>query len=491
MKTILVWFRRDLRLADNPALAAAVAAGDRVLALYIAESDPVDPWSPGAASRWWLHHALTALDGDLRAHGGALLIGRGDPLVCLHALILAHDIDAVCWNRRYEPAAMARDTLIKSELRAQGIEVRSFNGSLLVEPWDIRTLQGTPYRMFTPFWRTAESVARACPPLPVPGRLSAALDSTAAALLQSTIDSLGLLPRIPWHSEFGEHWQPGERGAQAQLHRFLAQGIANYKRDRDRPDLAGSSSLSPYLAWGNISSRQILGTIEQGLADCPRASEGSASFVRELGWREFSYHLLHHFPHTAERNMNPRFADFPWAEPAPGLLRAWQQGRTGIPFVDAGMRQLWRTGWMHNRVRMVVASVLTKNLRYHWSHGARWFWDTLVDADLANNTQGWQWSAGTGADATPYFRVFNPVTQGQRFDPDGSYVRRYLPELAAGPDRYLQQPWKMDAGARARAGIEGTVYAAPLIDLAGTRNQALAAYQSGSRGPDREVATAR
>ncbi len=491
MTSALIWFRRDLRLADNPALHAAAAA-DRITALYIDETEPLVPWADGAASRWWLHHGLIALDRDLQARGGRLLVRRGDALTCLREVIAEHKVDAVHWNRRYEPAALARDRQIKTVLRSEGVQVSSHQGNLLVEPWQICTLQGGPYRVFTPYWRNLALSLRASPPLPlpVPVRFSFAKAEPTAGAGAAAIDALSLLPRVGWDSAFSEHWQPGEPAAQARLKKFLDAPVADYKTGRDRPDRSGTSTLSPYLAFGNISPRQILAAINQGFADPARPAEGAATFVRELGWREFSYHLLYHYPHTAERNMNPRFADFPWAEPVPALLHAWQKGATGIPFVDAGMRQLWQTGWMHNRVRMVVASALTKNLRYHWSHGARWFWDTLVDADLANNTQGWQWSAGTGADAAPYFRVFNPVTQGERFDPDGSYVRRFLPELAAVPDRYLQQPWKMDAGARARAGIEGTVYAAPLIDLAQTRIQALAAYRSGGHWPDREPTSA-
>lgn len=483
MTTALVWLRRDLRLVDNPALHAAAGA-DRVITLYIDEPDRTPAWSAGAASRWWLHHALAALDHDLRARGGVLLIRRGDPLSCLRAVIAELAIGAVYWNRCYEPAALARDREIKAALREDGVKVESFIGNLLVEPWEIKTQEGAPYRVFTPYWRNAGLSARSIRPLPAPERLRSIADPVDTVEPGGLpLAALRLLPQIGWDGEFSVHWRPGEGGAQRALHCFLDKPIARYKLDRDRPDHAGTSSLSPYLAWGNISPRQILAAIDERVGEHPTESEGADWFVRELGWREFSYHLLYHFPHTAERNMNPRFADFPWAEPDPVLLGAWQSGRTGIPLVDAGMRQLWRTGWMHNRVRMVVASVLCKNLRYHWIHGARWFWDTLLDADLANNTQGWQWSAGTGADAAPYFRVFNPATQGERFDPDGAYVRQYLPELERVPARYLQQPWRLPAAERSSVGIAGTVYAAPLIDLAQTRAQALSAYQSSRTDP--------
>ncbi len=481
MTTAIVWFRRDLRLADNPALDAAVAAAERVFAVYVHAPDEEGAWTPGAASDWWLHHALTTLDASLRARGGGLLVLRSASLDGLRSLIAATGASSVFWNRRYEPAVIARDKALKQALREDGVHVASFNSLLMVEPWQASTLQGTPYRVFTPYWRSISPRVLDHWPLSIPAALDQVLAEPITLATTCGIDDLKLLPNIPWDAGFAAHWQPGEAGARAQLVEFLDDAVVDYKADRNRPDHAGTSRLSPYLAWGNISPRQIVAEIHQRDAESPGFSAKAEPYVRELGWREFSYHLLFHFPETPQRNLNARFDEFPWAAVDEHLLAAWQRGNTGIPIVDAGMRELWQTGWMHNRVRMVVASLLTKNLRYHWSHGARWFWDTLVDADLANNTQGWQWTAGTGADAAPYFRVFNPVLQGERFDPDGDYVRRYVPELARVPRKFIHQPWLLKPSEQAVCGIVGTPYARPLIDLAETRDAALQAFQAIKR----------
>lgn len=471
MSAALVWFRRDLRLADNPALAAAVASGLPVVPVYIHAPDEEAPWAPGAASDWWLHHSLAALDADLRSRGSGLLVRRGPTAAALEALIDETGARQVFWNRLYEPAIVARDTRIKTSLRERGIEARSYNANQLAEPWEISTGSGGPYRVFTPFWRNLSARITPIAPTPPPARLH---PSGPASL---RLEALGLLPTIPWDAGFRAHWSPGEAGAIAALESFLDDAIGPYATDRDRPDRPGTSRLSPHLHFGEIGPRQIVHALaERGLL------ERGAAFVRELGWREFSTHLLHHFPRTTDAPLNPEFERFPWAEPEPAMLRAWQRGHTGIPIVDAGMRELWSTGWMHNRVRMIVASCLTKNLRYHWLHGARWFWDTLLDADLANNTQGWQWSAGSGADAAPYFRIFNPVLQGERFDPDGAYVRRFVPELSRVPAKAIHKPWTLRPAEIDVLGLAGTPYARPLVDLAVSREAALAAYHGMRRG---------
>ncbi|MDC8015196.1 cryptochrome/photolyase family protein [Tahibacter soli] len=471
MSTAIVWFRRDLRLADNPALDAALAAHARVLPLYIHAPDEEAPWEPGAASRWWLHHSLAALADDLARRGARLHIARGASLDVLQALAHATGADAVYWNRLYEPAIVARDKRVKHELRAQGTAAHSHNGAMFAEPWEIETGQGGPYRVFTPYWRKLRATLEPRTPLPAPARIDAPALAGSLAL-----DALGLLPRIPWDTGFHENWTPGEAGAHAALADFCGDGLVDYATDRDRPDLPGTSRLSPHLHFGEISPRQIHWQLDAYARDAGGRTQGlraaAEPYLRELGWRDFSLHLLYHFPHTPERNLNPAFDAFPWAPRDDDALAAWRRGRTGVPIVDAGMRELWHTGWMHNRVRMVVASFLTKNLRQHWSHGARWFWDTLVDADLANNTQGWQWTAGTGADASPYFRIFNPVSQGERFDPDGSYVRRWVPELARFPAKLVHEPWK-DATLLARSG-----YPEPVVDLKESREAALEAYQA-------------
>jgi deoxyribodipyrimidine photo-lyase len=471
MSAALVWFRRDLRLSDNPALAAAVESGMPVVPVYIHAPDEEAPWAPGAASNWWLHHSLAALDTALRARGSGLILRRGPTVAALDTLIAETGATLVVWNRLYEPAIVARDTAIKASLRKRGIEARSFNAAQLVEPWEIATSGGGPYRVFTPFWRNLSARLTPTVPMAPPARLA------TPALPSLRLEDLGLRPTIPWDAGFYAHWTPGEAGALAALERFLDGLIERYSSDRDRPDRPGTSRLSPHLHFGEIGPRQIVhALVQQGLG------ERAAPFVRELGWREFSTHLLHHFPHTTEAPLNPEFDHFPWAEPDPAKLRAWQRGRTGISIVDAGMRELWSTGWMHNRVRMIVASFLTKNLRYHWLHGARWFWDTLVDADLANNTQGWQWSAGSGADAAPYFRIFNPVLQGERFDPDGTYVKRHVPELARLPAKAIHKPWTLRPAELAALGLAGTPWASPIVDLAASREAALAAYHGMRRG---------
>lgn len=472
MSTALVLFRRDLRVADNPAWSAACAEHAHVLPIFIHTNED-GPWSTGAASRWWLHHSLSSLDRNLRASGAGLHLSRGDPLDVLRALVRRSGAAAVYWNRRYEPATVAHDTQIKSALQDDGIAVHSHNAALWCEPWRIATQQGHPYKMFTPYWHNLRSQLQMVAPLPVPRvpgwhQLPDCLPLAA----------LELLPRIPWADGLAASWRPGEAGAQELLEIFADDAINDYASARDFPARHGTSRMSPHLHFGEVSPRQIHFELDR-LArrmDVPRRPD-LEPYLRELGWREFAHHLLFHFPHTPTESFNPRFKDFKWAPRDEALVARWQQGRTGIPLVDAGMRELWHTGWMHNRVRMIVASFLTKNLRQHWQHGARWFWDTLVDADLANNTLGWQWVAGCGADAAPYFRVFNPVTQAKRFDPDGVYLRRWLPELATASITQLHEPWK-DAALLGRCG-----YPAPIVDLGVSRQQALSAYGVGSRAP--------
>ncbi len=469
MGRAIVWFRQDLRLADQPALAAALAAGLEPVPVYVHAPEEEGGWAPGAASRAWLHESLAALDADLRARGSRLVLLRGPSLEAIGRLVDATNAEAVFWCRRYEPAAIARDAEVKAALRGRGLRAESFNGALLVEPWTVKTGGGTPYKVFTPFWRAASAGLESIPPpleapkaLPDPGAIPDALG----------LDDLGLLPTPRWDRSFWRHWTPGETGAAARLSAFLDAPVHRYHDDRNRPDLAGTSALSAHLHFGEISPLQCLEAVRRA-GFSGTVAEHAGHFVRELGWREFSYHLLYHFPQTPTVDLNPNFAGFGWKAPDANLLAAWQRGRTGIPIVDAGMRELWSTGWMHNRVRMIVASVLTKNLRYHWRHGAAWFWDTLVDADLANNTQGWQWTAGTGADAAPYFRIFNPVSQGERFDPQGTYVRRWVPELARLPDALVHAPWTDPATTRALApGYPPQ----PIVDLRATREAALAAY---------------
>ena len=470
MSVALVWLRRDLRLSDHAALTAACQAHERVLPVYIHAPHEEESGAPGAASRWWLHRSLAALEQSLAQRGGELHLAAGDTLGELQRLIAASGASAVHWTRCYEPALIARDARIKAALRARGIDAHSHPGNLWFEPWQISGTGGHPYRVFTPFWRRLAAQLQLQPrrPLGVP-RPRHWLKLAGSLPLQA----LELAPRIAWDGGLSQRWQPGEAGAGAALRRFVRAALADYGAGRDRPAERGTSRLSPHLHFGEITPQQIHRALTRHAAGGRAAGKpGAEAYLRELGWREFAHHLLYHFPHTRERNFNPRFDSFPWAAADPDVLGRWQQGRTGVPLVDAGMRELWSSGWMHNRVRMVVASFLTKNLRLHWQHGARWFWDTLVDADLANNTLGWQWVAGSGADAAPYFRVFNPFAQSVRFDPQAAYLKRWLPELAVLPAQLLHEPWR-DPAALGRCG-----YPAPMIDLKASRTQALEAFRT-------------
>jgi deoxyribodipyrimidine photo-lyase len=477
--TVILWFRRDLRLDDHPALQAALVDCDRLVPLYVHEPEAEAPWAPGGASRWWLHGSLGSLDKGLRALGSRLLIARGDSLTELRRIIADTGATRIHWSRLYDPSTRARDGSIKQALRADGLRVESHNGSLLFEPWEIAAGSGDPYRVFSAFWRRGSSRLSDIRALPAPS----ALPPTPERIASLSLEDLDLLPRRPWDQGLRDTWTPGEIAAQEGARLFLKDRILHYGIDRDLPAKAGTSELSPHLHFGEISPRRILAMVVERWGD--PASDSVEPFIREIGWREFAHHLIYHFPHTTDEPLDRRFDKLPWRErDADRMLLAWQRGETGIPLVDAGMRQLWKTGWMHNRVRMVVASFLTKNLRLPWQEGARWFWDTLVDADLASNSLGWQWSAGCGADAAPYFRIFNPVRQGERFDPQGIYVRHWCPELARLPDKYIHQPWAAPAALLTHAGIcLGRDYPAPLVDLKASREAALAAYEAIKGNP--------
>lgn len=466
MANALIWFRNDLRLADHPALQAALDEGYAPICIHIHAPDEEGDWAPGAASNAWRHRSLAALDADLRRRGSRLRLFFGPTLQTLQTLLMACDAEAVFWNRRYEPAIEKRDAAIKKTLRAQGLRADSFNGSLLFEPWELRTKQGGPYRVFTPFWRAAQASWRPQATQQAPTRIEDVDDGPDGVAL----DALKLAPPQHWDEDFWQAWTPGEAGAHEALEVFIDGALRGYREQRDRPDRVGTSRLSPHLHFGEIAPWRVAAALQQARA----ADADIDAHIRELGWREFAHHLLHHFPATPDRNLNPRFDTFKWARSNPRQLEAWQSGTTGVPIVDAGMRELWRTGWMHNRVRMVAASYLCKHLRQHWREGARWFWDTLVDADLANNTLGWQWVAGTGADASPYFRVFNPATQAEKFDPDGAYIAKWLPELAQLPVPLRFAPWiKPELAAKYAPDYPPR----PIVDLAKGRDDALAAYR--------------
>ena len=465
----LHWFRQDLRLSDNPSLQAAIADG-QTLAVYILDDENAGEDRMGASSRVWLHHSLTALNTDL---DGKLCILRGDAKTVLADLCAALDIKSVHWNRCYEPWRIARDKAIKEQLKATGLSVTSHNASLLWEPWDVAKDDGTPYKVFTPFYRRG-CAAAAAPRFPLPQPDLNQVTSWDGSL---PIAALDLLPTQGWDQSMMTGWPVGEAGAQARFQAFLQDGLQGYKDGRNFPSLPNVSRLSPHLHWGEISPHQIWhATRDQFAGD--GLSGDADNFLSEIGWREFSYSLLYHNPGLRRVNLQSKFDAFPW-EDNPTALRAWQQGKTGYPIVDAAMRQLYQTGYMHNRLRMVVGSFLVKNLRLHWHHGEAWFWDCLVDADHASNSASWQWIAGCGADAAPYFRVFNPVTQGTKFDGDGSFTRHYVPELAGMPDKYLFNPWDAPTEVRRQAGVTlGMSYPHPIVDVKLSRLAALDAFAS-------------
>jgi deoxyribodipyrimidine photo-lyase len=416
----LVWFRQDLRLGDNPALAAAIARRAPVIPVYIWAPEEEGAWPPGTASKWWLGRSLTALAADLEKRESRLIVRRGPTAEALGRLAAESGAAAVFWNRRYEPAAIARDAEVESGLRARGLHAESFNASLLFEPWTVQNRTGQPFRVFTAFWRTCLTKPVAPPAKAAPGRLP----SPGKWPRSLAVSNLDLEPPADRARGFGEFWQPGEAAGGRQLKRFLSKALADYPVNRDRPGLPGTSRLSPHLHFGEIGPGQVW---RAAMGEMNDRAEAVHAFLRQIGWREFAYHLLYHYPETPVQPLREEFADFPWwtgREP----FEAWKGGRTGYPLVDAGMRELWGAGWMHNRVRLVAASFLVKHLLIRWQDGAAWFWDALVDADLANNTLGWQWVAGCGADAAPYFRIFNPSLQAARFDPGGDYVRRWVAE---------------------------------------------------------------
>jgi deoxyribodipyrimidine photo-lyase len=462
-------------MADNPALQAAIRRG-AVIPVFIHAPEEESPWSPGGASRWWLHQSLKSLDASLRAIGSRLVIRRGPTLSTLRALLEECGAGAVFWNRRYEPGVIARDQQVKEALRAEGVEAESFNGALLHEPWTIQNQSRKPFQVFTPFWNHCLAKGDPSAPLPAPG----ALTSPARWPESLQLEELELEPRIKWAEGIRAAWQPGELGAAKHLKQFLADAFPDYTNQRNRPDLRGTSRLSPHLHFGELSPRQIWQAVaahgRRHRTPTDAANWRSSQFLVEIGWREFAHHLLYHFPHTPTEPLRENFKTFPWRKDAE-FLHAWQKGQTGYPIVDAGMRELWATGWMHNRVRMIVASFLVKDLLLSWRDGAAWFWDTLVDADLAQNTLGWQWTAGCGADAAPYFRVFNPVSQGEKFDPEGDYVRRWCPELARLPNKWLHQPWQSPPLIAAQAGVKlGRDYPEPIVSHAIAREVALEAF---------------
>ena len=467
----LVWFRKDLRLRDNSALRAAVEVGAPVIPVFIWAPEEAGDWSPGAASKWWLHQSLRALGNDLSAMGGKLVLGQGGSLATLRDLVHRSGARRVFWNRRYEGPLREIDASVKRALKEDGVDVRSFNSSLLNEPHTVSTGSDRPYKVFTPYWKNVRSRKVEAPQDPDFG----ALQFPKRFPKSIPLERLNLLPVTQWYRKFETYWQPGEAGAQAALEQFLGTPVSAYEEERDRPDHEGTSRLSPHLHWGEIGPRQVAAHLRERH---DLRAKGPNTFMQEIYWREFAYNVLYHFPETPDHPLRPEFQSFPWSND-PAALKRWERGHTGFPIVDAGMRQLYEEGWMHNRVRMIVSSLLVKHLLQHWREGARWFWDTLVDADLASNTLGWQWSGGCGADAAPYFRIFNPMTQGKKFDPQGAYVKRYVPELERLDSRYVHEPWEAPDAVLDAAGLRlGDDYPEPIIEHRKGRARALEAFEA-------------
>lgn len=473
MTTGILWFRQDLRLADNPALYALMDAVDTVIPLYIL--DDRQAWPIGAAQQWWLHQSLEQLTKQLKRHHCQLILRHGDPQVVLQQLIQETHADTVYWNRCYEPELIRRDTSIKHHLKSKGIQTKSFNSFLLREPWEILNKQGDYFKVFTPYWRAHHQMEPLRDTYPTP---TLRQHPSHRSLPSDSLNDWALCPTQPdWAGGLQKTWDVGETAAHKRLNTFIESALATYDHDRDRPDILGTSRLSPHLHFGEISPLQIWHAIKTIEITEPQYTTSCERFLTELGWREFSYHLLYHFPKLPQKNFRDAFDRFPWKDD-PDTLKAWQQGQTGYPIVDAGMRELWFSGHMHNRVRMIVASFLTKDCLIDWRQGEAWFWDCLVDADLASNSASWQWTAGCGADAAPYFRIFNPILQGKKFDPNGDYVKHWIPELKHLPLKFIHQPWAANTDICEKAGLVlGVDYPKPILDHAQARQRALAYYK--------------
>ena len=466
LEPTIIWFRHDLRINEQPTFLAAIERGAPVIPIYIWSPQDEGHWPMGAASRWWLHHSLHSLQDDLAKLGLDLIIRKGPFLQTLLALVKETNAQAVFWNRCYEPARILGDTAIKSALQKEKIKAKSFNGSLLFEPWTVLNKENKPFKVFTHYWKhclksfePTQIGQYPSHPLPYPNKLSTL-----------KIDSLELLPKIHWDKGLAARWQPGEKHAQNALKKALQEAIPNYLEARDFPELDSTSRLSPYLHFGELSPHMIWHAVK---AEKNLDKEEAEGYLRQICWREFAYYLLYHFPETPEKPLYPKFDKMAWKNDAKGL-HAWQKGLTGYPIVDAGMRQLWATGWMHNRLRLIVGSFLVKDLLISWVEGEKWFWDTLVDADLANNTMGWQWVGGCGADAAPYFRIFNPITQGEKFDTEGEFVKTWVPELTHLPKKWIHRPWEAPEEILRQAGITlGENYPKPIVDHNTARLRAL------------------
>jgi deoxyribodipyrimidine photo-lyase len=472
----MMFYQADLRMRDNPALSAAAHRGNPLICLFVWNPDSSGYANPVAASRWWVHHSLKTLSENLAQAGNTLILRIGHGPEVIANLVRQIGVTHLFWNRACAPTALEEEQQIIKFLESEHVHATSFHGNTLADPSSVRTLAGQPYSVFTPFWKRFQTHFTIETPLQAPRHLP---PPPSVKVQTDPLSSLELLPSFDWAHGLREAWTPGEDGAQTLLKNFLHAPAQTYETDRDRPDVSRTSHLSPHLHFGEISPRYIWHALDRVThrQTSTRAKASLMAYRRQLVWREFARHLLFHFPHMAHQPLRMEFQQFPWRT-HPEFLHAWQQGHTGYPLIEAGMRELWHTGWMHNRVRMIVASFLTKHLLLPWEEGAQWFWDTLVDADLANNTFGWQWVAGCGADATPFFRIFNPITQGRKFDPDGVYVRRWVPELSQLPYSWIHAPWNAPQSVLQEADVElGTTYPFPILNHAEARSRALEAYR--------------
>ena len=486
MPTTVVWLRNSLRLEDHPALTHAAERGGPqtggVVPVFVWAPDEEEPWAPGGAHRWWLHESLAVLGASLDEKGSRLVLRQGSSLDELKAVCEASGADRVVWQTRIAPTLRRRDEAVRAGLEEAGIEVRQFAGRILHDPDRVETGSGGPYRVFTPFWNKAKAALDVGDPLPAPDLGGADRKPAAPETWPESVplDALGLTPEaqdgVDWAGGMRETWTPGEGGAAERLRAFLDGTLLHYDDERDYPATRGTSMLSPHLHWGEVSPRQVWAAVNAWVSN-GATREAADAFLFEIGWREFSYHVLHHFPHMPDAPLKEKYERMPW-EHDPDALKAWQRGRTGYPLVDAAMRQLWHVGWMHNRMRMVTASFLTKDLLIPWQDGERWFWDALCGGDLANNAMGWQWAAGSGADAQPFFRIFNPLSQSTKYDPDGAYIRRWVPELAELPTKHLHAPWTAPPEVLKGAGVAlGETYPEPIVDHKEARDRALEALK--------------
>lgn len=474
MSAAIVWFRQDLRLGDNPALVAAIEEHDEILPVYIHDSRSGTLGQIGEASQVWLHHSLHALQASLESLNSHLVVIEGDPLMVLPALAKPLKVTGVYWNRSYDPVTLERDKKVKTALAEHG--AKSYLSTLLFEPVKTLKADGTPYRVFTPYWKNLMGSLPGDKPLTAPKKITTLTKEKIKKTLKKTlkiqpIDELGLVPELSWADHMMSEWSVGELAAKKQLKSFIKSSVRHYKDDRDIPSIQGTSKMSPHLHFGEISPRQIVHSVFAKRRDVMALDIGEETFVKEVVWREFAHNLIYQFPHTVDQPLDKRYLKFPWTKKYAINLTAWQTGHTGVPIIDAGMRELYATGWMHNRIRMVVASFLIKNLLIPWQEGEKWFRHTLVDADVASNAMGWQWAAGSGADAAPFFRVFNPVLQGEKFDKEGNYVRHWVPELAHVPQKFVHKPWELPEDQR-----NALDYPEPLVDLKVSRQAALDAF---------------